>query len=80
MSVIEIAIGVGIILLALVIIFLVVIQESKTGGLASSLGGDSMLMEGRSRSNNLAAAKYTKFCAIGLFVFILAMAFVNAFL
>lgn len=81
MSIIEIILGVGIIFFALVIVVLVTIQESKGGGLAGSIGGgDAMLMEGRSRSNNLAAAKYTKYAAIGMFVFIFATALAGVFL
>ncbi|MDO5601699.1 MAG: preprotein translocase subunit SecG [Oscillospiraceae bacterium] len=74
MNVFEIVAGVVLILCSLVIIILVLLQESKGNGLSGAIGGDMMMMgDGRSRTTDAIMAKYTKIAAIVFFVLAIAV-------
>ena len=78
MTTFEIILGAALMVVALGIILLVVMQEAKGGGLNASLGGsDMMYAEGRSRSNDVAIARYTKYLAIAFFVLVFATGIVG---
>ena len=70
MGVLEIISGVLLILSSIVIVIMVLFQESKGNGLSGAIaGGEMMGNEGRSRSSNAMMAKYTKYAAVVFFVF-----------
>ncbi len=68
-STLEIVSGVILIVSCIVIILLVMLQESKGNGLAGVIGGGDMLdSANRSTSRDAILAKFTKIAAIVLFV------------
>lgn len=72
MSVLEIVAGVLVILSSVVIIFIVLSQESKGQGLSSVITGTEMMSnESRARSKEARQARATKFAAIVFFALIL---------
>jgi len=71
MSGIEIAAGFLLIVASLVIILIVLIQESKEQGLTSAIGGganDSFYGKNSGRTRDAKLSKFTKFAAIIFFV------------
>lgn len=75
MNAFEIVAGVVLMLCSLVIIILVLLQESKGNGLSGAIGGGEMMMmgEGRGRTADALMAKYTKIAAIIFFVLAIAV-------
>lgn len=81
MGVLEIVGGVLLILCSLLIIVLVLFQESKGNGLSGAIaGGEMMGNEGRSRSSGAVLAKYTKYAAIAFFVLAILSSIVSVYL
>ncbi len=81
MGVLEIVGGVLLILCSLIIIVLVLFQESKGNGLSGAIaGGEMMGNEGRSRSSGAVLAKYTKYAAIAFFVLAILSSIVSVYL
>ena len=57
------------VLVGVVIILMVLFQDSKGSGLSGAIGGGEMMMgESRMRSNTAILAKYTKYAGIVFFV------------
>lgn len=81
MGVLEIVGGVLLILCSLIIIVLVLFQESKGNGLSGAIaGGEMMGNEGRSRSSGAVLAKYTKYAAIAFFVLAILSSIISVYL
>ncbi|HIW54884.1 MAG TPA: preprotein translocase subunit SecG [Candidatus Ruthenibacterium merdigallinarum] len=68
MSVLEIISGVLLIFCSLVIILLVLGQESKGRGLSGVIGGGEMVEDNRGRFGSSRLAKYTKYAGVAFFV------------
>ena len=68
MSVLEIISGVLLIFCSLVIILLVLGQESKGRGLSGVIGGGEMVEDNRGRFGSSRLAKYTKDAGVAFFV------------
>lgn len=69
MNVLEIVSGVLLVFTSILIVIMVLFQESKGNGLSGAIGGGEMLSgESRARSGNAMLAKYTKYAAIVFFV------------
>ena len=68
MSVLEIISGVLLIFCSLVIILLVLGQESKGRGLSGVIGGGEMVEDNRGRFGSSRLAKYTKYAGAAFFV------------
>ncbi|MDD3430236.1 MAG: preprotein translocase subunit SecG [Oscillospiraceae bacterium] len=80
MNVFEIISGVILILASLVIILLVMTQDSKGNGLSGAIaGGENMMNEGRMRTKDVVLAKYTKIAAIVFFVVTLVVSAVSIY-
>ncbi len=74
MSILEIVVGIIVILAALVIVFIVLAQDSKGQGLSGVItGADMMSGESRARSKEARLSKMTKVCGIGFFALILLL-------
>lgn len=76
MSGIEIAAGILLILASLVIILIVLVQESKEQGLTSAIGGganDSFYGKNSGRTRDAKLSKFTKVAAVLFFVVTLAV-------
>lgn len=79
MSVFEIVAGVLMILASLIIIFIVLAQESKGQGLSSVITGTEMMSgESRARTKEARQAKMTKIFAIIFFVLTILVNFLSA--
>lgn len=79
MSVLEIVSGVLLILASIVIVILVLLQDSKGNGLAGVIGGgEMMMMDGRSRTPSGIMVKYTKIAAVVLFVLTIGVNVISA--
>ncbi|NLN81163.1 MAG: preprotein translocase subunit SecG [Clostridiales bacterium] len=77
----EIAIGVVLIILSLVIIAVILLQEGRQANLGAIQGAaDSFLERGRARTLDAVLAKWTKIIAIVFFVLVLAGMLVTKFL
>lgn len=75
MSVIEIISGIVLILVALGIVFLTIVQESKGKGLSGAIMGEGGMMEaGRSRAKDAKMAKATKILGV---VFVVVVVLVS---
>ena len=68
MSVLEIISGVLLIFCSLVIILLVLGQESKGRGLSGVIGGGEMVEDNRGRFGRSRLAKYTKYAGVAFCV------------
>ena len=69
MSVLEIVGGLLLIASRLLIIAMVMMQDSKGKGLSGAIGGGEMQMnEARTRTKDATLAKYTKYAAVVFFV------------
>lgn len=80
MSPLEIAAGVCMIISSLVLIFIVLSQESKGQGLSSVITGTEMMSgESRGRSKEARQAKATRLVAIVFFVLTILVNVLSAF-
>ncbi len=81
MSALEIISGIVLIISCIVIIVLVMLQESKGNGLAGAIGGGEMLdATNRPTSREAVLAKFTKIAAIIFFVLTLAVGLFSIYL
>lgn len=81
MGVLEIVSGVLLILCSVVIIVMVLFQDSRGSGLSSAITGSEMMgNEGRSRSSNAILAKYTRYAAIVFFVLAVLVGVISIYL
>ncbi len=79
MSIFEIVAGISMILASVIIIFVVLAQESKGQGLSSVITGTEMMSgESRARTKEARQAKLTKVFAIIFFVLTLLVNFLSA--
>ena len=79
MSVLEIVFGVLMILSSLILIFIVLAQESKGQGLSSVITGTEMMSgESRARTKEARQAKVTRIVAIVFFVLTILVNFLSA--
>lgn len=81
MSVIEIVAGVLLILASLVIILVVLVQESKEQGLTSAIGGgsnESFYGRNSRRTRDAKLSKFTRAAAIVFFVVTLAVNIISS--
>lgn len=77
----EIAIGIVLIILSLVIIAVVLLQEGRQANLGAIQGAaDSFLDKGRARTLDAMLAKWTKIIAIAYFVMVFGGMLVTKFL
>ena len=73
MSGFEIAIGIVLIILSLIIIAVVLLQEGRQANLGAIQGAaDSFLDKGKARTLDAMLARWTKYIAIAFFVLVLA--------
>ena len=80
MSTLEIVGGVLLIISSLVIIIMVMLQESKGKGLSGAVGGgETQVNEARTRTTDVILAKYTKYAAIIFFAVTLAVSLFSVF-
>ncbi len=78
MSVFEIIAGVSMILASVIIVFMVLAQESKGQGLSSVITGTEMMSgESRARTKEARQAKLTKIFAVVFFVLTLLVNFLS---
>ncbi len=74
MSALEIVSGIVLIISCLIIILLVMLQESKGNGLAGAIGGGEMLdAANRTTSRDAVLAKFTKIAAVVFFIITLVV-------
>lgn len=76
MSAIEIVAGILLILASLIIILIVLVQDSKEQGLTSAIGGganDSFYEKNSSRTRDAKLSRFTKVAAVIFFVVTLAV-------
>ncbi len=79
MSVVEIIVGCVALLVCAIITFVILMQDSKGGGLSSVITGTEMMSgESRSRSKEARQAKATKILAVALFVIIILVNVISA--
>ena len=73
MSVLEIVFGIVLIILSVVIIMIVLMQESREAGLGVISGAaDSFMEKGKAKTFNAFLAKWTTWISIVFFVLVLA--------
>ena len=80
MSNIEIIAGVVLAIASIVIILVVLVQESKEQGLTSAIGGgynDSFFGKNSGNTRDAKLNRITRFCAVILFVVTLAVGFIH---
>lgn len=67
--------------ISIVLIFVVMLQESKTSGMSGAITGeaDSFESDSYGRTSNAILAKITKICAISFFVIVLASNLIEIF-
>lgn len=81
MSGFEIAIGIVLIILSLIIIAVVLLQEGRQANLGAIQGAaDSFLDKGKARTLDAMLARWTKYIAIAFFVLVLAGMLITKFL
>lgn len=82
MSGLEIALGVLLVIASVLIIVLVLLQQSKETGLSGAIAGgsDTYFSRNKSRTRDAKYAKFTKILAVAFFVLTLCGTFVLAFL
>lgn len=81
MSIIEIVSGIVLMLSCILIIGLVLLQDSKGSGLAGAIGGGEMLdAANRPNSRDAILAKFTKYAAIIFFLLTLAVGLFSVYL
>ncbi len=81
MSAIEIISGIVLIISCIIIIILVMLQESKGSGLAGAIGGGEMLdAANRPTGRDAVLAKFTKIAATILFLVTLAVGLISIYL
>ena len=76
----EIISGVLLIFCSLVIILLVLGQESKGRGLSGVIGGGEMVEDNRGRFGSSRLAKYTKYAGVAFFVLAVAVGAFSVYL
>lgn len=80
MSVLEYAGGALIILLSIVLVLLVLLQQSPKGsGISALTGGDSYYNKNMDRSRDAVFSKFTKYGAILLFALVIAASILPRF-
>lgn len=79
MGTLEIVSAFALILFAVVIIAMVMMQESKGDGLAGAISGSEMMYGSRGNSANDKLANITKYAMIALFVVTIAVNVIIAF-
>lgn len=72
---VKMILSVLLVLLCLFLIVVVLLQESKTSGMSSAIGGgsDTFLSKNKSKSWNAKLANWTKWVAIGFMLLALVM-------
>lgn len=76
----EIVIGSVALVIAIVIIFMVILQEGHQKGIGAVTGGaDSFLSKGKARTVDTMLAKVTKYAAILFFLVIIALNAISYF-
>lgn len=79
MGTLEVVSAFALILFAVVIIAMVMMQESKGDGLAGAISGSEMMYGSRGNSANDKLANITKYAMIALFVVTIAVNVIIAF-
>ncbi len=80
-SALEIISGIVLILSCIVIIILVMLQESKGNGLAGAIGGGEMLdAANRTTSRDAILARFTKIAAVVFFIITLLVSLFSIYL
>ena len=83
MSIIEIAAGVLLALASIVIVLVVLVQDSKDDGLTSAIGGgynDSFYGKNAGNTRDAKLNRITRVCAIILFIVTIAVSMIHGFL
>ena len=75
MSVWQYIIGAAIILVCAALVFLVLMQESRSAGLSGAIAGgaDTFFSKNKARSIDAFLARWTKFFAIGFIICVVAL-------
>ena len=74
MNVVEIVFGIVLLLFAVAIILVVLLQEGSQKNVGVITGGaDTFLSKNKARSVDAFLARWTKFIAVGFFVFVIFM-------
>lgn len=74
MSVIEIVFGIVLLLFAVAIIIVVLLQEGNQKNVGVVTGGaDTFLSKNKARSVDAFLARWTKFIAVGFFIFVIVV-------
>lgn len=81
MQIYELALAIGLIVLAVFLIIVVLLQESKSAGLSGAIAGGADTFFGKHKGRTMEAklAKTTKYVAIVFFVLTLVSCFLIAF-
>lgn len=81
MSVWDYVLGSLLIVASLIIIAVILLQEGRRKGLSGTIAGgaDTFLSKGKARAFDAAAARATKYIAIGFFIILLAANVLNYF-
>lgn len=78
MNIVQIVFGVVLLLFSIAIIVIVLLQEGHQQNVGAVTGGaDTFLSKNKARSVDAFLSRWTKFIAVGFFVFVIAM---NAFM
>lgn len=68
MTVLEIIGGILLVISSILIVLMVMMQESEGKGMGGTIQGDMPIMTGRVGTRNVLLAKYTKYAAVVFFV------------
>lgn len=81
MEIYELALAIGLIVLAVFLIIVVLLQESKSAGLSGAIAGGADTFFGKHKGRTMEAklAKITKYVAIVFFILTLVSCFLIAF-
>ena len=81
MQIYELALAIGLIVLALFLIVVVLLQESKSAGLSGAIAGGADTFFGKHKGRTMEAklVKVTKYVAIVFFILTLVSCFLIAF-
>ena len=77
---IQIVLGIAVLVVAVLVVFLVILQQSQRTGLNSTIGGgnETFLSKNKSRSAEARLARFTKILVVLFFVLVVLMGLFDA--
>ena len=80
MQPIQIVLGIAVLVVAVLVVFLVILQQSQRTGLNSTIGGgnETFLSKNKSRSAEARLARFTKILVVLFFVLVVLMGLFDA--